>query len=398
MSETILQLNEEVIHTELKELVKNSIEETLNAMLDSEANRLVNAERYARDEQREGYRAGHYDRSFVTSSGEIKLRMPKLKGVTFETSIIERYKRRETSVEEALIEMYLAGVSVRRVEDISEALWGTKVSPGTISNLNKKAYENIEKWRNRPLTEKYPYVYVDGIFLKRCWGESYENISVLVAVGVNMDGEREVLGASEGLKEDLESWKNFFVWLKSRGLSGVQLIIGDKALGMVEAIGQVFPNAKYQRCIAHFYRNVLSVVPRSRMKEAAKMLKAIHAQEDKQAALEKAVLVIEKLKTMKLVKAAEKIDSSIRETLTYMEFPAEHWSRIRTNNTLERLNREIKRRTRVVGTFPDGQSALMLVCARLRYVTGNQWGAKKYLNMAHLSTMMVTEDGEIIEY
>ena len=398
MSETILQLNEEVIHTELKELVKNSIEETLNAMLDSEADRLVNAERYARDEQREGYRAGHYDRSFVTSSGEIKLRMPKLKGVTFETSIIERYKRRETSVEEALIEMYLAGVSVRRVEDISEALWGTRVSPGTISNLNKKAYENIEKWRNRPLTGKYPYVYVDGIFLKRCWGENYENISVLVAIGVNMDGEREVLGAAEGLKEDLESWKNFLVWLKERGLSGVQLIIGDKALGMVEAIGQVFPKAKYQRCIAHFYRNVLSVVPSSRMKEVAKMLKAIHAQEDKAAALEKATLVFEKLRSMKLAKAADKIESSIRETLTYMEFPAEHWSRIRTNNTLERLNREIKRRTRVVGTFPDGQSALMLVCARLRYVTGNQWGTKKYLNMSHLSTMMITEDGEIIEY
>lgn len=398
MSETILQLNEEVIHTELKELVKNSIEETLNAMLDSEADRLVNAERYARDEQREGYRAGHYDRSFVTSSGEIKLRMPKLKGVTFETSIIERYKRRETSVEEALIEMYLAGVSVRRVEDISEALWGTRVSPGTISNLNKKAYDNIEKWRNRPLTGKYPYVYVDGIFLKRCWGENYENISVLVAIGVNMDGEREVLGAAEGLKEDLESWKNFLVWLKERGLSGVQLIIGDKALGMVEAIGQVFPKAKYQRCIAHFYRNVLSVVPSSRMKEVAKMLKAIHAQEDKAAALEKATLVFEKLRSMKLAKAADKIESSIRETLTYMEFPAEHWSRIRTNNTLERLNREIKRRTRVVGTFPDGQSALMLVCARLRYVTGNQWGTKKYLNMSHLSTMMITEDGEIIEY
>ena len=398
MSENILQLNEQVIHNELKDLVKNTIEETLNAMLDAEADRLVNAERYARDEDRHGYRAGHYDRSFVTSSGEVNLRMPKLKGIAFETSIIERYKRRETSVEEALIEMYLAGVSVRRVEDISEALWGTKVSPGTISNLNKKAYENIEKWRNRPLTGKYPYVYVDGIFLKRCWGENYENISVLVAIGVNMDGEREVLGAAEGLKEDAESWKNFLVWLKKRGLCGVRLVIGDKALGMIEAIGQVFPIAKYQRCIAHFYRNVLSVVPASRMKEVGKMLKAIHAQEDKAAALEKASAVIEKLRTMKLTKAADKIESSIHETLTYMEFPAEHWSRIRTNNTLERLNREIKRRTRVVGTFPDGQSALMLVCARLRYVTGHQWGTKKYLNIAHLDMMIVTEDGEIIEY
>ena len=398
MSDNIVTLNQELIHTELKDLVRNSVEETLNAMLDAEADKLINAERYARDEQRQGYRAGHYERNFTTTSGDVTLKMPKLKGIAFETSIIERYRRRETSVEEALIEMYLAGVSVRRVEDITEALWGSRVSSGTISNLNKKAYENIEKWRNRPITEKYPYVYVDGIFLKRCWGEEYENISVLVAVGVSADGYREVLGAAEGLKEDLESWKNFLVWLKERGLSGVQLVIGDKALGMVEAIGQVFPNAKYQRCIAHFYRNVLSCVPHQKMKGVAKMLKAIHAQEDKAAAIEKAKAVAEKLKEMKLAKASHKVAESIHETLTYMEFPWEHWTRIRTNNTLERLNREIKRRTRVVGTFPDGESALMLVCARLRYVTSNEWGSKRYLNMAHLSSMMITEDGEIIEY
>lgn len=139
MSDNIIQLNQELIHTELKDLVKNSVEETLNAMLDAEANKLVNAERYARDEQRQGYRAGHYDRSFTTTAGEVNLRVPKLKGVAFETAIIERYRRRESSIEEALIEMYLAGVSVRRVEDITEVLWETKVSPGTISNLNRRA-------------------------------------------------------------------------------------------------------------------------------------------------------------------------------------------------------------------------------------------------------------------
>lgn len=203
MSNDIIQIDEALIHSELKDLVKNSVEETLNAMLDAEADKLVNAERYARDEERCGYRAGHYERNFTTTSGDVKLKMPKLKGIAFETAIIERYKRRETSVEEALIEMYLAGVSVRRVEDITEALWGTKVSPGTISNLNKKAYENIEKWRNRPITEEYPYVYVDGIFLKRCWGDEFENVSILVAIGVNKDGYREIIGAAEGLKEDL---------------------------------------------------------------------------------------------------------------------------------------------------------------------------------------------------
>ena len=396
MPNNIVQLNTELIHNELKDLVKNSVEETLNAMLDAEADKLVNAERYARAEERHGYRAGHYDRSFTTTAGEINLRMPKLKGVAFETAIIERYRRRETSVEEALIEMYLAGVSVRRVEDITEALWGTKVSPGTISNLNKKAYENIEKWRNRPLKGQYPYLYVDGIFLKRCWGGEYENASVLIAIGVTEDGYREILGAAEGLKEDLESWKNFFVWLKSRGLDGVKLVIGDKALGMVESIGQVFPEAKYQRCTVHFYRNVLSSVPHQKIGSVAKMLKAIHAQEDKAAAREKAVQVVQKLQAMKLRKAAKVVEVGFEETLTFMSFPSQHWLRIRTNNTLERLNREIKRRTKVVGTFPDGESALMLVCARLRHVAGSAWGTKRYLNMEHLRLMILSEEEEII--
>lgn len=396
MPDNIVQLNTELIHSELKDLVKNSVEETLNALLDAEADRLVNAERYARDEERQGYRAGHYDRSFTTTAGEVNLRMPKLKGVAFETAIIERYRRRETSVEEALIEMYLAGVSVRRVEDITEALWGTKVSTGTISNLNKRAYEHIEKWRNRPLEAKYPYIYVDGIYLKRCWGGEYENASVLIAIGVTEDGYREILGAAEGLKEDLESWKNFFVWLKSRGLDGVKLVIGDKAIGMVESIGQVFPEAKYQRCTVHFYRNVLSSVPNRSAAAVAKMLKAIHAQEDKEAAREKAKQVVEKLKAMNLGKAAKVVEAGFEETLTFMSFPSQHWLRIRTNNALERLNREIKRRTKVVGTFPDGESALMLVCARLRHVASSEWGSKRYLNMEHLKSMIFSEEEGLI--
>lgn len=161
---------------------------------------------------------------------------------------------------------------------------------------------------------------------------------------------------------------NFFKCLKGRGLEGVRLIVGDKCLGMLEAVGEVFPEAKYQRCIVHFYRNVFSVVPKSKMKTVAQMLKAIHAQESKKAAREKARAVMEELKAMKLKEAARKIEDGIEETLTYCDFPSEHRTKIRTNNVIERLNREIRRRTRVVGTFPDGNSALMLVCARLRHV------------------------------
>ncbi len=388
MSDNIIQLNEQLIKTELKELVRSSVEETLNSLLDKEADELLNAEKYERNSARQGYRSGHYQRNLTTTSGDVTLKVPKLKGIPFETAIIERYRRRECSVEEALIEMYLAGVSVRRVEDITQALWGTKVSSGTISNLNQKAYEHIETWRNRPLKGgNYPYVFVDGIYLKRCWGGEYENVSILIAIGVNEDGNREVIGAAEGMKEDKDSWKNFFLWLKSRGLEGVRLITGDKSLGMLESIPEVFPDAKYQRCTVHFYRNIFSVTPRTKMKYVTKMLKAIHASESKTAAREKAKQVVAELRNLKLKDAAKRLEDGIEETLTYMEFPTEHWTRIRTNNTIERLNREIRRRTRVVGTFPDGNSALMLVCARLRHVASSQWGVKRYLNMKHLDSI-----------
>jgi len=387
MSEKIIHLNEGAIKQELKELVRHSVEETLNNLLDQEAAELTNAGRYERTEERKGYRSGHYERNLTTTSGEVKLKVPKLKGVTFETAIIERYRRRESSVEEALIEMYLAGVSVRRVEDITEALWGTKVSAGTVSKLNQKVYGHIDTWRNRPLQGKYPYVYLDGIYLKRNWGGEYENVAILIAMAVNEDGYREVLGASEGMKEDKASWLEFMKSLKERGLSGTQLFIGDKCLGLLEAVNETFPEAKFQRCTVHFYRNVFSVTPRSKMKEVAAMLKAIHAQEDKDAAKEKSAAVVAKLRDMKLKEAAKKVEDSILETLTYMDFPPAHWTKLRSNNVIERLNREIRRRTRVVGTFPDGNSALMLVCARLRHVASKAWGTKLYMSMKHLEEM-----------
>lgn len=184
---------------------------------------------------------------------------------------------------------------------------------------------------------------MDGVYLKRSWGGEVQNISILVAIGVNQDGCREIIGAAEGMKEDKKSWRSFFIWLKERGLNGVRLIIGDKCLGMLETIPEVFPDEKYQRCTVHFYRNIFSATPRKCMKEAAMMLKAIHSQERKSAAREKAAQAAQKLRERKLSAAAKKLEDGIDETLTYMDFPSQHWSRIRTNNTIERFNREIKR-------------------------------------------------------
>lgn len=384
MSEPIVTFDEQAIRNDLRELVRQTVEDTLNGLLEEEADDLVGAERYERTADREAYRAGHYDRKLVTTSGEVTVRMPKLKGMRFTTAIIERYRRRETSVEEAMIEMYLAGVSTRRIEDVSEALWGASVSAAAVSKLNEKAFESVERWRSRPLERAYPYVYVDGIYLKRAWGGAYENVAVMVAIGVNDDGYREVIGAAEGFTESADCWRDFLGWLKSRGLRGVRMFTGDKAAGMVGALAEVFPEAAYQRCTVHFYRNVFSKVPKSKRRLVAGKLKAIHAQESFEASEEKALRVADDLEALKLKEAAKVVRDGYAETLTYTRFPMEHWKRIRTNNAIERLNREIRRRTRVVGTFPDGKSALMLVTARLKYVADSEWGSRRYLDVSLL--------------
>ena len=316
-----------------------------------------------------------------TTAGTVQLKVPKLRQVSFETAIIERYRRRESSVEEALVEMYLAGVSVRRVEDITEALWGTLVSPSTISDLNQKIFERVEAWRNRPVETKYPYVFVDGIWLKRSWGGEVQSVSVLVAIGVSTSGFREILGVAEGSRDDAESWRQFLRYLRGRGLEQIGLVVSDKSLGFLEALGEFYPKAKWQRCVVHFCRNVLHSVPHGKAKSVALMFKAIHAQEDKEDARRKADEVVKKLRVLRLEKAARILAAGYEETFSYYGFPVEHWRHIRTNNPLERLKREIRRRTRVVGSFPDGHAALMLVAARLRYMAGQKCGTQRYLCM-----------------
>ena len=241
MPKLIVSFDEQAMKDELRELVRKTIEETINAMLDEEADQLVGAGPYERTDERAAYRAGHYERGFTTTSGQVTLKMPKLKGMRFATAVIERCKRRETSVEEVIIEMYLAGVSTRRIEDISEILWGAGVSAG-----------------------------------------------------------------------------------------------------IVGSIAEVFPKVKYQRCTVHFCRNVLAKVPKSKRSQAAAMLKAIHAMESRGASAAKAESVAAELEPMKLKEAAKVVREGFAETLTYCEMPREHWRRIRTNNAIERLNRETR--------------------------------------------------------
>src|ERR1700742_1485074 len=286
---SVVQIDDGKIQAHLDQVVRSTVEETLNALLDAEGDQLCGARKYERAEGRKDTRAGSYERQLQTKAGEVSLKMPKLRSLPFETAIIERYRRREASVEEALVEMYLAGVSVRRVEDITEALWGTRVSSSTVSRLNQKIYRHIEAWRNREITGEFPYVYLDGVVLKRSWAGEVRNISVLVAFGVGTDGFRQILGVAEGEKEDLEGWKGFLCHLKDRGLKGVQLIVSNACRGLVEAVGEVFPQSEWQRCAVHFYRNVFSHVPNGKVAEVARMLKAIHAQESRKCAQSKAI-------------------------------------------------------------------------------------------------------------
>ena len=386
MPKHILQVDQPLFETELDRMVTQKVTQILNRMLDAEADDLTRAGRYERSDTRKAYRAGHYRRDLTVKAGKLSVKVPKLKGALFESAVIERYRRREESVEEALIEMYLAGVSTRRVDDISQALWGERMPSQTLSDQLKKVYSQIDQWRTRPLSQPYPYVFMDGVWHQRSWGGAVENVSMLVAIGVGLDGHREVVGVAEGMKEDAVSWQNFITSLIARGLTGVRLVVGDRCAGLVSTVGELLPRARYQRCMVHFMRNILSKVSRRHSRWAVDALKAIFASETRQAALAKAGQVASELEERKLKEAAKCLREGIGETTTYLlaDYPREHRRRIRTNNMIERLNREIRRRTRVVGAFPDGRSALMLISARIRYVTGNDWSTRRYLDMSRL--------------
>ena len=366
MSDKIGQFDDAMFESKLDALVRVKVEQTINAMLDAEADEIANAARYERKTDRKAFRAGHYERTLTAKAGKLSLKMPKLKGALFGSAVIERYRRRESSVEEALMEMYLAGVSTRRVDDISQLLWGERMPSQTLSDKLKKIYKEIDEWRKRPLESEYPYV--------------------LVAIGVSTEGRREVIAVDEGMREDAASWEQFFRSMIERGLRGVRLVVGDRCAGLVSTVNSMLPNAKYQRCMVHFMRNVLSKTPPSHREWASAALKAIFAQENRESAMAKAGTVAGEMEERKLKSAANCLREGVGETTTYLlpEFPANHGIKLRTNNMIERLNKEIRRRTRVVGGFPDSNSALMLVCARIRYVTSRSWSDRRYMDMSRL--------------
>ena len=218
----------------------------------------------------------------------------------------------------------------------------------------------------------------------------------MVAIGVNTDGFREILGICEGAKEDKSGWSAFLRHLVDRGLKGVELITSDACRGLVESVADYLPDAQWQRCVVHFYRNIFSHVPATKVRGIARMLKAIHAQENRDTAETKPRAVIDELLRQRLKRAAELVDDCVGETLTYYAFPDLHWIKLKTNNPLERLMREIRRRTRVVGAFPDGQPCLNLAAARLRHIAGTQWSTRRYMTMDPLKELKLQATGAAV--
>ena len=353
-------------------------------MLDAKADRLCGAARSAGSEQRQDTRAGRYERTLEIRAAEVTLKVLKLRRRTSEPAIIEHYRQRACSVEEAFIEMLSGRSTVRRVEDITETLWGTRVSPSKMSSLKLKIYAKGEAWRHSQVESNRPYVYVDGIVMKRRWAGEVRNVSLLVASTVNSEGFREILGICEDAKEDNSGWSASLRRLVHRSLEGVQLMVSDAWRILMEIASDYLPEARWQRCMVHFYRTVFNHVPSAKVRNIKYMPKEIRAQKSRQAAEEKAGTVVGELRAERMGAAADFIERCAHEPLTDYTFADIYWLKIRTNNPLEHTMKEIRRQTRVGKAFPDGQSCRNLAPPRVGHIAGSTWSTDCYTKMTPL--------------
>ena len=299
----------------------------------------------------------------------------------YQTEIIERYRRGEVSVEESLIEMYLAGTSVCRVEDITQSLWGTRMNLGTLRNINHSLSLMIDQWRRRPITDDFPYVYLDKIQFIKSAGTAALPVSVLVAVGLNSDRHRKVLGVVESSGQAPPDWYGFLTHLKNRGLGEPQLVISKAWPEMVSALNVFYPQARWQHCVWHFNRWILDIVPIEKRRKVKKLIQPIHTAAKKSVARKKARKVRGQLIKMNLPIAAQMLDGNIPATLSFYDFPTMDWPEIQTSRSLVQILGELRRRTRMVESLPSGNTAMMLVAARLRHIAATRWEARRGFNM-----------------
>src|SRR4051794_20979482 len=366
-----------------EDFLRPLIREVIQQVLEAEMEEVVGAERSERTPNRQGYRAGYYGRTLVTRVGKLELRVPQDRQGRFRTEVFERYQRSEKALVGALTEMYVQGVSTRKVKAVTEELCGHEFSASTISRLNQNLDEELDKFAGRQLEETYPYLILDARYEKVREGGVIRSQAVMIAIGVDWEGRRNVLAVEIANRESQGSWKEFALKLKQRGLHGVEFVVSDDHAGLRAAISEVFTEAAWQRCYVHFLRNALDHLPRKADNECLTELRWIYdrrsideAREDLGAWLKKWGARYQKL--------CDWVESNIEETLTFYRLPRQHHKNLKSTNMLERLNEELKRRTLVVRIFPNTASCLRLVRA-LAVETHENWiEATRYLNMEYL--------------
>ena len=366
--------------------VRQGVKAVLEEVLEEEMTQHLEAGYRELTPTRRGERNGYYTRNLVTPAGKIEhLEVPRDREGEFVTEIFERYKRMTGDVEEAVLEMYLSGISVRKIAGVTEALSRVRVGKDAVSRIASRLEEQQKEWRERSLEEKgYPYLYLDATYLKVRWAARVTTIALLVCVGVDEEGFREVLAVEVAGSEKGVAYASMLRGLIDRGLSGVRLVVSDDHEGIKAAVASELPGAEWQRCVVHFERNVLSSVPASEMSGVAEDLKAIFKVRREKTARALAEEFVE-LYGKRFPKAVSVFEAGIGDALTYLSFPGSHHAKLRTTNMLERLFKEVKRRTRVVGVFPNETSASTLA-TEIALRSSEEWALRRYLTMDALET------------
>jgi len=362
--------------------VAKLLESVLNQVLQAQVTEQVEAERYERTETRQGYRNGTYPHQLTTRVGTITLRVPRIRGGKFSTELFARYQRSEQALVLALMEMVVNGVSTRKVTQITEELCGTEFSKSTVSDLCKRLDPIVKAWNGRPLSEnRFPFVLVDAMYLKVREDGRVRSRGVMIATGVNTDGYREVLGLMLGDTESEASWSEFFGWLKSRGLRGVDLIVSDDHGGLVRAIRQHFQGVTWQRCQTHFIRNILDATPKALKDDVYTRVRAILDAPDNETAR---LLLSQTIETYedKAPKAMRILETGFDDATAVLVLPEKYRKRLRTTNRVERLNEEVRRRERVIRIFPNRESVIRLLGALLMEIDEKWASGRKYLDMS----------------
>jgi putative transposase len=359
--------------------VRQGVKAVLEEVLEEEMTQHLKAGYRELTPTRRGERNGYYQRNLVTPAGKIeRLEVPRDREGEFVTEVFERYKRMTGDVEEAVLEMYLSGISVRKIAGVTDALSKVRIGKDAVSRIASRLQEEQRQWRERSLEEKsYPYLYLDATYLKVRWGARVTSMALLVCVGVDEEGFREVLAVEVAGSEKGAAYASLLRGLIDRGLSGVRLVISDDHEGIKAAVCGELPGAEWQRCTVHFERNILAHVPTSSMAEVAQDIKAIFKIRRAKTARALAEEFVE-LYGKRFPKAVAVFEAGIEDALTYLSFPGSHHTRIRTANMLERLFKEVKRRTRVVGIFPDETSASTLA-TEIALRSSEEWALRRYL-------------------